>query len=338
MPRGPRLDAPGALHHVRVRGIERGLIFRDDDDRADFVSRMQKLTRSVGGPVVYAWSLLTNHAHLLVRSRQRAISGYMGSLLTGYAVYFNTRHQRSGYLFQNRFKSTLVEEEGYFLELVRYIHLNPVRAGLVADVAALATYPWSGHSRLMGEINDTWQDVDAVLVRFGRTADEAAIAYREFVMDGLRRGRRPDLQGGGLHRSHGVWEAQGAIPRGRESWAFDERILGRSDFVEAVLAQHAPAGSTKTNGPRAEALLPQLMERVADRVGIAPREIAGNRKSPELVAARSAISYIAVRHAGLPLAAVARALRISSPTVLRGVRAGRMALAEWGLSAEQLLR
>ena len=144
MPRAPRLDAPGALHHVRVRGIERGLIFRDDDDRADFVSRMQNLARSAGGPAVYAWSLLSNHAHLLVRTRQRSISSYMGSLLTGYAVDFNTRYQRSGYLFQNRFKSTLVEEESYFLELVRYIHLNPVRAGLVADVAALETYPWPG--------------------------------------------------------------------------------------------------------------------------------------------------------------------------------------------------
>jgi putative transposase len=262
----------------------------------------------------------------------------MGSLLTGYAVDFNTRHQRSGYLFPNRFKATLVEEESYFLELVRYIHLNPVRAGLVADVAALETDPWTGHSRRMGTINDTWQDVDAVLMRFGQTVDDAALAYRDFVIDGLRRGRRPDLQGGGLRRNHGTWEPQVALQRGRESWAFDERILGSGTFVEAVLAQHELAASTKTTGPGAAAFLPQLIERVADRAGISPREIAGNRKSPELVAARAAISYVAVRHAGLSLAAVARALRISSPTVLRGVRAGRGALAQWGLIAEQLLR
>src|SRR3990172_7539602 len=134
MPRGPRLDAPGTLHHVMVRGIERRAIFRDDRDRADFLRRLAALAAG-GALTVYAWALLPNHCHLLLRPGARPLARAMRSLLTGYAGAFNRRHHRAGHLFQNRYKSIVVEEEPYFLELVRYLHLNPVRAGLVPNLA-----------------------------------------------------------------------------------------------------------------------------------------------------------------------------------------------------------
>jgi len=118
MPRQPRLDAPGVLHHVMVRGIERRAIFRDDTDRADFVGRLAALVPATGLSV-YAWALLPNHAHLLVRTGSRPLPRVMRSLLTGYAGAFNRRHQRQGHLFQNRYKSIVVEEEPYLLELQR---------------------------------------------------------------------------------------------------------------------------------------------------------------------------------------------------------------------------
>ena len=124
MPRGPRLDAPGTLHHVMVRGIERAVIFRDDADRADFLARLAALAEG-GAVIVYAWALLPNHAHVLLRTGGRALARSMRALLTGYAGAFNRRHKRSGHLFQNRYKSIVVEEEPYLFELVRYIHLNP---------------------------------------------------------------------------------------------------------------------------------------------------------------------------------------------------------------------
>lgn len=101
MPRQPRLDAPHTLHHVMVRGLERRNLFRDDSDRADFVARLAALAEG-GALSVYAWALLPNHAHLLVRTGNRPLPRSMRSVLTGYAGAFNRRHHRVGHLFQKQ--------------------------------------------------------------------------------------------------------------------------------------------------------------------------------------------------------------------------------------------
>ena len=124
MPRQARLDAPDTLHHVMVRGLERRAIFRDDGDRADFVARLAALAQA-GALTVYAWALLPNHFHLLLRTGARPLAGCMRSLLTGYAGAFNRRHKRTGHLFQNRYKSIVVEEEPYLLELQRLSEYLP---------------------------------------------------------------------------------------------------------------------------------------------------------------------------------------------------------------------
>ncbi len=188
MPRGPRLDAPGVLHHVMARGLERRPIFRDDRDRRDFVQRLAALTQARAW-TVYAWALLPNHLHLLVRTDRRPLPRTLGALLGGYVGAFNRRHHRVGHLFQNRYKSIVVEDEPYLLELTRYIHLNPLRAGLVQDLAALDRYRWTGHSTLVGRVKRPWQGVDAVLGQFHRTAGEARRRYRQFVCK-CKRGRR----------------------------------------------------------------------------------------------------------------------------------------------------
>ena len=206
MPRGPRLDGPGVLHHVMVRGIERQRIFRNDTDREDFVSRLAALVEA-GAVAVYAWALLGNHAHLLLRTGNRPLARSMRSLLTGYAGAFNRRHKRAGHLFQNRYKSVVVEEEPYLLELVRYLHLNPLRAGLVPDLRALDSYPWTGHAALCGRVPRPWQVTSEVLARFARDRRRARAAYYAFVAAGVAQGRRTDLQGGGLIRSVGGWQA-----------------------------------------------------------------------------------------------------------------------------------
>jgi REP element-mobilizing transposase RayT len=145
------------------RGLDRQVIFRDDQDRADFVHRLATLAEA-HALTVYAWALLPNHFHLLVRTGPRPLARSMRSLLTGYAGAFNRRRKRTGHLFQNRYKSIVVEEEPYRLELVRYLHLNPLRAGVVPDLPALARYPWSGHSALLGRIARPWQATEEILV------------------------------------------------------------------------------------------------------------------------------------------------------------------------------
>ena len=164
MPRGPRLDAPGVLHHLMACGITRQRVFRDDPDREDFVGRLAVLAEA-GAWTVYAWALIPNHFHLLVRTGAQPLARSMRSLLTGYAGAFNRRHQRSGHVFQNRYKSIVCEEEPYFLELVRYLHLNPLRAGVVPDLQGVATYAYSGHAALVGERDRPWQATGEVLGR-----------------------------------------------------------------------------------------------------------------------------------------------------------------------------
>jgi len=149
MPRQPRLDTPGVLQHVMARGIERRKIFLDDKDRSSFLERLAVILEETQTQC-YAWSLIPNHFHLLLRTGQIPLSKVMRRLMTGYAVTFNMRHRRSGHLFQNRYKSVVCEEDAYLQELTRYIHLNPLRAGLVKDLNELDEYQWAGHSVILG--------------------------------------------------------------------------------------------------------------------------------------------------------------------------------------------
>ena len=152
MPRKSRIDAPGALHHIIARGIERQAIFRDDRDRDDFLERLE--TNSGRKPDL---RVMLGHCSPIISTycsvpEQHLFLSFMRRVLTGYAVGYNQRHRRQGHLFQNRFKSILCQEDGYLLELVRYIHLNPLRAGIVEDLESLDRYPYCGHSRLMGKV------------------------------------------------------------------------------------------------------------------------------------------------------------------------------------------
>lgn len=127
----------------------------------------------------------------------------MRRLLSGYAISYNRRHRRHGHLFQNRYKSIICEEDPYLKELVRYIHLNPLRANIVENLAKLDSYRYCGHSVLMGKVKNDWQDRDYVLKWFGTKEGEAKRNYRQFVKKGIALGRCPELVGGGLIKSQG---------------------------------------------------------------------------------------------------------------------------------------
>jgi REP element-mobilizing transposase RayT len=317
MPRGPRLDHPGALHHVIARGIERRDIFYSDVDRRDLLDRLAQLAPAMDTPI-YAWCLMSNHVHLLVRSGVAGLSAFAQRLLGGYASAFNRRHRRSGYLFQNRFKSTLVEPEPYFLELVRYIHSNPLRAGILPDLDALDRYPWSGHAVLLGHLAGPWQATDPVLACFSSRAGGARRAYRAFVQDGLERHTIPDLSGGGLRRSAGGWDRLLGVRRGREAWAFDERVLGSSAFVHDVLAD-APPVPIAPIGRRDTSQLDHLLTELAARHGVPRSDIAGPSKRSAATTARADFCDRAHADYGWTFAAIARYLGISRPSVARAL-------------------
>ena len=321
MPRKARINAPGALHHIICRGIERNRIFRNDADRDNFLERLGNILLDTSTSC-FAWALLPNHFHLLLRTGSTPIATIMRRLLTGYAVTFNHRYRRHGQLFQNRYKSILCEEDTYLLELVRYIHLNPLRAKLVADLDGLDKYPYSGHAVLTGNRNSEWLDTEYVLGHFGKNVARARKLYKEFVLDGLAMGKRPDLIGGGLIRSLGGWKATTKALSKMDRLKGDERILGGSDFVDDVL-RHA-----KEELDRREQLklagygLEELAVDVAGLFDIESARIFKAGKYPRIVQARSLFCYWAVRELGMTSTALAQKLHISQPAVSMAVKRG----------------
>ena len=322
MPRKARIDAPGFLHHIIVRGIERKEIFRDQKDQTNFLDRLELILEDTSTPC-FAWALIPNHVHLLLRTGMTPISTIMRRLLTGYAQQFNRRHRRHGQLFQNRYKSFLCEEDAYLLELVRYIHLNPLRAGLVESMDELNQYPYSGHSALMGKIERKWQDVDYILNYFGNKDGAARTSYLEYVIKGITLGRRPDLIGGGLVRSAGGWKMLKERRRAKLRTKGDERILGSGDFVEAVLKKANEDFEKRTllkvKGPDLDTLILQ----VGQHFDIRAEDIKSSVKFPLVSRARALVCFLATRKLMISNAKVANSLNISPSAVSKASARGQ---------------
>ena len=315
MPRQPRLDAPGALHHVMGRGIERTTIFRADRDREDFLNRLADLCLD-GNLHVYAWCLLSNHFHLLVRTGRQPISGSMRKLLTGYVVNFNLRHKRHGHLFQNRYKSIICEDDPYLLELTRYIHLNPLRAGMVGDVGGLSKYRWAGHSAIMGRVKRDWQDIETVLGYFGK-GRKAVEKYEQYVEQGISLGKRPELVGGGLIRSLGGWSQVLSLRRKGTKVAFDERVLGGDDFIERLLSEAEEREKETLRISRKVPDLLTLAKGIMEGEGIEETELRSGTRKREVVRVRRMFCQLAIGKMGYPGAKVARYLGVTTSSVNR---------------------
>ena len=322
MPRGSRIDAAGAVHHIMVRGIERGKIFDSDADRDHFLHRMGEILLDTQ-TTCFAWALMPNHFHLLLRTGKVPISTIMRRLLTGYALWFNRSRCRHGHLFQNRFKSILCQEDSYLLELVRYIHLNPLRAGLVKSIQELDMFPYSGHSTLMGGFKKPWQETDEILKLFGSKPALARRMYRQFVEQGIGQGRRNDLAGGGLIRSAGGWEG---LKQKREEGLYqrsDERILGDSDFVSRVL-EKTKESLTKSQKLKSKGMdVDKIAAQVSRLMGIAVEDVWAIGKQQHIVNARSLLCYWAVRELGVSMSSLSRRLRISLPAISKSVVRGK---------------
>lgn len=321
MPRQPRIDTPGALHHIIARGIERRQIFDDDQDRYAFLERMDLVLKETR-TTCYAWALIPNHFHLMIQTGTAPVATVMRRLLTGHAQVYNRRHRRHGHLFQNRYKSILCQEDPYFLELVRYIHLNPLRAGLVRDLAHLDKYPFSGHGVIMGRRRQDWQNSEAVLAYFGRRKKLARSGYRAFVAKGIDQGKRSDLTGGGLIRSIGGWDAVKALRKTESHLKSDERILGDSDFVNRVLSESKEVVARRYTLRAQGVDVDAIAEKVARLLGLPVEEVWAPGRYKDIVTARSLICYWAVRELGLSQACLARRFRISEAAISKSVRRG----------------
>ena len=337
MPRKARIDAPGALHHIIGRGIERRKIFWDDDDRENFLKRLGNIV-TVSGTQCYAWALISNHFHLLLRTGNTPIATVMRRLLTGYAVSFNRRHQRYGNLFQNRYKSILCQEDTYFAELVRYIHLNPVRARLLADYKALETYPFCGHATLLGKSDHPWQNAGYVLKWFADQTVPARQLYRAFVEKGIKQGKRPDLTGGGLVRSTGGGVAVKALRRNGDYQKGDERILGDGDFVAKTLAQANEQMERKYRIRNMGVTFETVVERVANLLEMETREVLSHGKQKRLVKARSLVCFFATQETNISQAELSRRFSLTQPAVSMAVNRGRKLAVEMKIDSSEIIK
>jgi len=321
MPRQSRLDTLGALHHIIARGNERRKIFEDKKDCKEFLIRLGDILSGTE-TMCYAWAIIPNHFHLFLRTGTFPIATIMRRLLTGYAMYFNRRHRRYGHLFQNRYKSILCQEDPYFQELVRYIHLNPLRANLVNGIGALDKYPYSGHSALMGMVKNEWQDTEYVLGWFGKGIKQARSRYHDFIKEGVSMGKRPELTGGGLVRSVGGWLNLMEMRRAKVFVKGDERILGEGDFVEQILQESGEAFERKSLLKSQGWDLDKLAAHVAKLLEIDVSVVWSAGKYRHIVEARSLLCYWAVRDLGVSMTSLAKRLKLSVAAITQSVERG----------------
>jgi len=321
MPRRSRIDAPGALHHIIVRGIERKTIFKDDVDRDNFLERLKNILTD-SDTLCFAWALIPNHFHLLLRTGRVPISTVMRRLLTGHAMYFNRKHNRVGHLFQNRYKSILCQDDVYALELIRYIHLNPLRAKTIPDLKFLDKHTYSGHATIMGKKKNNWQDTDYVLKLFNSKLSLARRRYREYVKKGISVGKRPDLIGGGLVRSAGGWDALKGLRKIKAYMKGDERILGDSDFVETVLKACQDKFDRKYLLKSGGYDFDTVVDRIAKVLGINRSEVLSSGRQPHKVHARSLLCFWASRELGMSMVQLSKRLKISQPTASQSATRG----------------
>ncbi|MGH7888113.1 MAG: REP-associated tyrosine transposase, partial [Candidatus Binatia bacterium] len=285
MARRPRLFAPGLLYHVIVRGNQRRKTFLNDGDYQAYLERLGRYRRKYGH-TVHAYCLMPNHVHLLIESAQQPLAKFMQGLQQSYSQYFNLRHHKTGHVFQGRYKAIVCQKDEYLLQLIRYIHLNPVRAGMVNEPEQ---FFYSGHRAYVeGEATEVIDPRKALGLMGGRAR------YRAFIRDGMKQGHKEEY-----------YEVM------------DQRFLGAEGFGEKLQDQQEE--------PRAKKRRPldKAVEELADAVGIEPAELKSADRSWAVSKARTMIGYVLVRREGYALGEVARFFARDGATV--GTLIGRLA-------------
>lgn len=213
MARQPRIHLPGAVYHVMLRGNGGQDIFFENDDYLYLYDLLQEGIRRFGYRV-HGFCCMSNHVHLAIQAGPVPLSRGMQNISFRYTRRINHRYKRMGHLFQGRYKALLVDRDSYLLELVRYIHLNPVRAGVERDPKS---HRWSGHRTYIGQENLEWMTVDWVLGQFGSRVGEARRRYDRFIAEGHGEGHREEFHKG----------------------SDDARVLGDDRFIERVVSKTA---------------------------------------------------------------------------------------------------
>jgi len=312
MARHLRVEYPGAIYHITVRGVERRSIFQGDEDRMRFLGRLE-VGVADHGVRLYLWCLMSNHAHLLVETPRGNISAFMHGVLTAYTVYFNRRHGRVGHLFQGRFGGKLVEGDEYLLRLSRYVHQNPVFTKGTKDlplaerIRKLREYPWSSYRSYIGrEKTPEFLSERPLLALVSRGKGNARRAYRRYVEAGLA-------------ETDEEWQdILKESPRSIGSEDFRREVDDKHEKrVEQGLNREDVVLRKKKETGRAE----KVLELVAHEFGVNVADLSWRRRDGLV---RPVAAWMLCRRAGLTQREVAERLRLKSGAAvslaIRGLR------------------
>ena len=244
----------------------------------------------------------------------------MRRLLTGYALRYNRRHRRNGHLFQNRYKSIICEEESYLLELVRYIHLNPLRAAAVRSMKELDQFPWSGHTVLMGNEKNDWQEREYVLLQFHGRKGRAIRAYRKFMEQGEVQGRRPELVGGGLIRSLGGWSQVISLRSSRKKMDYDSRILGNGDFVAEIIREAEKRVRRYLRPDEIDNSIENTIKEMCLKEGGSEQELRLGVRTRKFSRLRAKIACYLSHEFGISRAEIARRLGVCTSAIAKAIQ------------------
>jgi len=266
MARKPRIEYSGALYHVITRGNRKETIFFDNVDRGKFLDKLLEYKERYNF-IVYAYSLMDNHIHFLIETGRVPLSKIMQGLLQSQAQWHNRKYGLVGHLFQGRYKAILCDRGEYLLVLIRYIHINCVRAGIVKDPA---DYKWSSHKTYLGLEQSKIVDTDFVLSQFSRKRKRAIELYRKFIEEGLDEGEIKEY-----------YKLR------------DQRILGDNDFYKEVMMK-VRQDSKITDGIVKDKTLAEILKKVEGVTGVTREELTGKSKHREIVKARCLFTRLCV--------------------------------------------
>ncbi|NOQ22269.1 MAG: hypothetical protein GQ565_06430 [Candidatus Aegiribacteria sp.] len=321
MARIMRPDWEDALHHIMARGIDGRTLFSNLSEYEDLRSRLEQLVVELKFSV-YAWVIMPNHLHLLIRTGPEPISLLMHRLLTGFAISYNRRHDRSGHVFQGRFKSILVQEENYFLKLINYVHLNPLKAKVVNSLEELDTYKWSGHPCLIGKMECKWMKRDSVLEYFGDTEYYAIKNYQTSLLNDVNSMASSEMVSGNFSiGKNGIKSSDQRT--GTSHWTGICRVLGDKEFAKRVLSRLNDFKSLEVrNRENIHKRIERLFDQIVVKMGLSREVIRGNSRSSELAEARGAIAWICSQKFGLSYRDISRLLNVSRSGAAKAVRRG----------------
>jgi REP element-mobilizing transposase RayT len=313
MPRKARLNVPGAVYHVMGRCLDHLALFVDDDDHERFLSVLGLYLERTATRC-YGWAFMRNHYHLVIRLGNRELWELMKPLNMHYAQFHRNKYGRRGPLFMDRFKSIATQDQNYVQELVRYVHLNPVRAGICKSLEALDKYPWSGHSALMGLKNRNFQDTGTVLKRFGRTVSDAREKYRKFLSEGMESDDQSDMLVALVRKSNSGSEGG----RSANCW-----VIGDPEFVKNAVASVEANRLRISRFEREGGSLGTIADKICRKFGITPELLKERHRGGAASDARKAFAYVAAKEFRASLGVVADYLGVGRTAVSAMSRDGR---------------